>query len=121
MSAFCVFGMTEPLARKAAIQAWEKHLSMMTKEVRAHITETDKAEWIAVKTEYNLAKAKAVQVSGCFDSPQFAREYITLAQRMHRTSRLQVMARGEKRDASGAPVISKTTKKPVISWVPFLR
>lgn len=121
MSAFCVFGMTEPIARKAAAMAWDKHVATMTKEVRALITETDKAEWIAVKTEYNLAKAKAVQVSGCFDSPQFAREYITLAQRMHRTSRLQVMARGEKRDSSGAPVISKTTKQPVISWVPFLR
>ncbi|MFE0843169.1 hypothetical protein [Achromobacter insolitus] len=117
MSAFCVFGMTEPLARKAATQAWEKHFSMMTKEVRACITEADKAEWIAVKTEYNLAKSKPVQVSGGFDAPQFAHEYITLAQRMHRTSRLQVMVRGEKRDATGAPVISKATKKPVIGWV----
>ncbi|MBV2161445.1 MULTISPECIES: hypothetical protein [Achromobacter] len=118
MSAFCVFGMTEPIARKAAAKAWEKHLATMTKEVRACLTDKDEADWIAVKTEYLLAKAKPVQVSGAFDAPQFARDYITLSQRMHRTSRLQIMARGEKRDANGAPVISKATKKPMIGWVP---
>ncbi|CAB3883814.1 hypothetical protein LMG26689_03622 [Achromobacter animicus] len=118
MSAFCVFGMTEPIARKAAAKAWEKQLTLMTKEVRDSLTAEYESNWIAVKTEYFLAKAKPVQVSGGFDAPQFARDYITLAQRMHRTSRLQIMARGEKRDANGAPVISKSTKKPVIGWVP---
>lgn len=38
---------------------------------------------------------------------------------MHRTSRLSVMVRGEKQDAKGAPIISKTTKKPVIGWIPY--
>ncbi|WP_315136810.1 hypothetical protein [Achromobacter marplatensis] len=118
MSAFCVFGMTEPLAKKAAQKAWEKHLATMTKEVRACLTSADEAEWIAVKTEYLLAKAKPVQVSGAFDAPQFAKDYIVLAKRLHRTSRLQVMARGEKKDANGALVISKATKKPLIGWVP---
>lgn len=121
MSAFCVFGMTEPVARKAATKAWEKHLTSLTKEVRACLTEADEADWIAVKTEYLLAKAKPVQVSGAFDAPQFAKDYIALAQRLHRTSRLQVMARGEKKDAKGAPVISQSTKKPVIAWVPHTR
>lgn len=119
MSAFCVFGMTEPIARKAAAKAWEKHLATMTKEARACLTDADEKAWIEVKTEYLLAKAKAVQVSGAFDAPQFAVDYIALTQRMHRSSRLQVMARGEKKDANGALVISKSTKKPVIGWVPF--
>lgn len=118
MSAFCVFGMTEPLAKKAAEKAWEKHLASMTKEERALNTDADEKEWVAVKTEYLLAKAKAVQISGAFDSPQFARDYIALAKRLHRTSRLQVMARGEKKDANGALLISKATKKPLIGWVP---
>lgn len=119
MSAFCVFGMTEPVARKAAAKAWEKHLTTMTKEVRACLTDADEKAWIDVKTEYILAKARPVQISGAFDAPQFAHDYITLTKRMHRTSRLQVMARGEKKDANGALVISKSTKKPVIGWVPF--
>lgn len=118
MSAFCVFGMTEPLARKAAARNWEKHPSTMTEEVRACITEADAADWIAVKTEYLLVKATPVQISGAFDAPQFARDYITLAQQLHRTSRLQVMTRGEKKDANGALIISKATKKTVIGWVP---
>ncbi|MDF3940745.1 hypothetical protein P3W66_11940, partial [Achromobacter denitrificans] len=78
MSAFCVFGMTEPIARKAAAKAWDKHLATMTKEVRACLTYKDEADWIAVKTEYLLAKAKPVQVSGAFDAPQFAHGYIAL-------------------------------------------
>ncbi|MDF3851390.1 hypothetical protein [Achromobacter denitrificans] len=119
MSAFCVFGMTEPIARKAAAKAWDKHLATMTKEVRACLTYKDEADWIAVKTEYLLAKAKPVQVSGAFDAPQFAHGYIALAKRMHRTSRLKVMVRGEKKDANGAPIISAATKRPVIGWVPY--
>lgn len=119
MSAFCVFGMTEPLARKVAEKAWQKHVAQMTKEVRNCLQPKDEADWIAVKTEYHLAKAKPVQLSGTFDAPQFAHDYITLAQSSTRTSRLVVMARGEKRDASGAPRISKSTKRPVIGWVPY--
>ncbi|SSW66644.1 hypothetical protein AVE30378_02183 [Achromobacter veterisilvae] len=119
MSAFCVFGMTEPIARKAAAKAWDKHLATMTKEVRGWLTDKDEADWIAVRTEYLLAKAKPVQVSGSFDAPQFANDYIRLARQMHRTSRLAVMVRGEKQDAKGAPIISKTTKKPVIGWIPY--
>lgn len=119
MSAFCVFGMTEPIARKAAAKAWDKHLATMTKEVRACLTDKDEADWIAVKQEYLLAKAKPVQVSGAFDAPQFAYDYIALTERMHRASRLSVMVRGEKCDAKGTPIISKTTKKPVIGWIPY--
>lgn len=119
MTAFCVFGMTEPIARAAARKAWEKHVAAMTKEVRAYLTDSDETDWIDVKTDYLLAKARPVQVSGAFDAPQFARDYMALAKRSHRTSRLQIMARGEKRDATGAPRISKATKKPIIGWVPF--
>ncbi|KDD10091.1 hypothetical protein L522_1768 [Bordetella bronchiseptica MBORD707] len=119
MTAFCVFGMTEPIARAAARKAWGKHVAAMTKEARAYLTESDETDWIDVKTDYLLAKAKPVQASGAFDAPQFARDYIALAKRNHRTSRLEVMARGEKRDASGAPRISKATKKPIIGWIPF--
>lgn len=69
MSAFCVFGMTEALAKKAAERAWKKHLEGLAHDVRKHLTPEDEAEWIKVKTEYFLAKGKPVPVSAPFDAP----------------------------------------------------
>lgn len=119
MGAFCVFGMTEAIAKKSAAQAWRKHVAQMTPEVRKHIQESDEKDWIAVKTEYLLAKGTPVQLSGAFDAPQFAQEFIRLATRQTRSSRLRVMTRGEKLDNQGAPRISKATKRPIIGWIPY--
>lgn len=91
----------------------------MTPEVRKHIQESDEKDWIAVKTEYLLAKGTPVQLSGAFDAPQFAQEFIRLATRQTRSSRLRVMTRGEKLDNQGAPRISKATKRPIIGWIPY--
>lgn len=109
MSAFCVFGMTEPLARQAAEKAWKKHLAQMTNEAREHVQPSYETDWIATKTDYYLTTAKLVQVSGTFDAPQFATDYIRLARKVQRTSRLRVMVRGETVDKNGSPRISKTT------------
>lgn len=118
MSAFCVFGKTEALANKAAKRAWHKHLEGLAPDVRKLLTAQDEANWIKVKTEYFLAKGKPVAVSAPFDAPQFAQDFITLATSTMRTSRLRVMCRGPQVDKSGAPRIGKTTKLPIIGWVP---
>lgn len=118
MSAFCVFGMTETLARKAAERAWQKHLESLTKEARACLTPADETEWIKVKTEYHLSKGKTIQLSAPFDAPQFAQDFIKLARATGRTSRLEVMRRASLLDKNGAPRISKATKRQMIGWVP---
>lgn len=121
MSAFCVFGMTEPLAKKAAERAWQKYLESMTAEVRACLLPSDQADWVKVKTEYLLAKGKPVQLSAPFDAPQFAQDFIKLAASTGRTSRLCLMCRGPVLDKHGTPRISKTTKREMIGWVPHTR
>jgi hypothetical protein len=113
--------MTEPLAKKAAERAWKRYLESMAPEVRACLTPADEAEWIKVKAEYFLAKGKPVAVSAPFDAPQFARDFISLASKTMRTSRLRVMCRGPVLDKHGAPRISKTTKREIIGWVPHTR
>ncbi len=119
MGAFCVFGMTEAIAKKSAEQAWRRHVAQMTPEVRKHIQESDEKEWIAVKTEYLLAKGTPTQLSAAFDAPQFAEDFIRLARKQTRSSRLKVMIRGEKLDKQGSPRISKATKRPIIGWIPY--
>lgn len=121
MGAFCVYGMTEQLAKKAAERAWQKYKESMTADVRACLRPSDQADWIKVKTEYHLAKGSPVQLSAPFDAPQFAREFIKLAAATGRTSRLCIMQRGPKLDKHGAPQISKATKRPMITWVPYPR
>lgn len=121
MGAFCVYGMTEQLAKKAAERAWQKCKESMTADVRACLRPSDQADWIKVKTEYHLAKGNPVQLSAPFDAPQFAREFIKLAAATGRTSRLCIMQRGPKLDKHGAPRISKATKRPMITWVPYPR
>ncbi|RIQ74550.1 hypothetical protein D0838_04950 [Bordetella avium] len=119
MSAFCVFGMTENLARKAAETAWRKHLSSMTQEARAHVTDADESAWLAVKTAYVLQKARPVQLSAPFSTPQFAEDFMGLAANVGRTSQMRIMVRGELHDKNGALRISKRTKRPIIGWVPY--
>lgn len=121
MSAFCVFGMTEPLAKKAAERAWKRYLESMIPEVRACLTPADEAEWIKVKTEYHLSEGKPVQLSAPFDAPQFAQDFIKLAAATGRTSRLCLMCRGPVLDKQGVPRISKSTKREIIGWVPRTR
>lgn len=111
--------MTESVARKAAEKAWQKHLAQMTAQVRALQTDADESAWIAVKVEYLLAKAKAVQLSAPFDTPQFAQDFMTLAANQGRTSRLRIMVRGDLHDKNGALRISKATKRPVVGWIPY--
>ena len=119
MSAFCVFGMTEILAKKAAEKAWQKHVTAMPPQERQHVTEADESAWVSLKTAVILQKAKPVQLSAPFSTPHFAQDFMTLAGRAGRTSRLRIMVRGELHDKSGALRISKRTKRPIIGWIPY--
>lgn len=119
MTAFCVFGMTEPLARKAATRASETWVARMSEQERQELSKAEVEEWIAAKTAEIMRAGRSVQVSGAFDAPQFANDWIELARRTIKTRGLAVMVRGEKVDKHGASVISKKTKKPVIGWVNY--
>ena len=104
--------MTESLAKKAAEKAWKKHRNQMTPEVRACVRPSDLVDWMATKTDYYLATSKLVQLSGTFDAPQFANDYIRLARKTEHTSRLRVMVRGETVNKNGAPAYQHGHQNP---------
>ncbi len=120
MSAFCVFGMTEPAARKIATTASETMYCNLPPPRREAFTKEDMAAWIAKRTEEVLEGSRRMQISPAFDAPQFANEWIDLAKRTARAKRCSIMVRGVKVDVHGNPVISKTKKTPLITWVPYL-
>lgn len=119
MGAFCVYGMTASMAKKAAEAASVTWKTRLAPHERAQLSESDLQAWIEAKAEELLKTGNARQVSGTFDAPQFAVEWIELAKETIRARGLKVMARGEKKDKHGAPIIGKRTKKPVIGWVPY--
>lgn len=58
-------------------------------------------------------------MSPAFDAPQFCRDWIDLAARTTKATRLQVMVRDTKIDKKGNPVLSKRTQMPVMAWRPY--
>ncbi len=108
MSAFCVFGMTEVVAKQSADKkspprGWKGTREAFQEECQDRIYRTGAHR----------------QVSPAFDAPQFCREWIGLAQKQMRVRGLKIMCRGEKLDKHGAPRINKKTKQPVIGWIPY--
>lgn len=109
MSAFCVFGMTEPMAKTLAAR------KSPPKETRG-ATDEEIDAWRREQVDTILKQGKARQVSGLFDAPQFCRDWIDLASRTTRVSRLKVMVRDIKTDKHGNEVLNKRTKLPVMTW-----
>lgn len=114
MSAFCVYGVTYDSCKKQAQKKLSPHVidgkttRMMTaEEYAAAIEEMATALFI---------KSKAKQVSPAFDAPQFAKEWIDVAQRT-KARALKVMRKGERTNAKGAPILKNG--KPVIGWIPY--
>ncbi|WP_193090517.1 hypothetical protein [Advenella sp. FME57] len=108
MSAFCVFGMTDAIAKQSASKKspprdWKWSREAFYEEYQERI--------------YKSGAHR--QVSPAFDAPQFCREWIELAKSQMRTRGLKIMCRGQKLDKHGAPRINKKTKQPVIGWVPY--
>lgn len=114
MPGFCVFGMTEPLARRLAAS---KPPPKAMLEAKASDAEID--AWRQAQVEEILKSGKARMVSNEFDAPQFCRDWIDLAQRTVKHSRLKVMVRDIKKDKKGSPVLHKRTKRPLLAWRPL--
>lgn len=111
MSAFCVFGMAEPLAKTLAAKK-----SPPLKQGDRRLTPEEVAAWRVSEAERIFTKGKARQISSPFSAPQFCQDWIDLANRTTRAARLKVMVRDTKVDKTGAVVLNKKTKKPVMAW-----
>ena len=111
MSAFCVFGMTEPLARALAAKK-----SPPRRQDDRRLTPEEVEAWRAREAERIFARAKARQVSASFSAPQYCEDWIALANRTTRAARLKIMVRDTKVDKTGAVVLNKKTKRPVMTW-----
>ena len=109
MSAFCVFGMTEALAKSLAAKKPPKR-DMSPKEYE---------DYLADKAEEIFEKAARRQLSPLYDAPQFCEDWIAVANRTIRAASLKIMVRDVKVDKKGQPVISKRTKQPLMTWRPY--
>lgn len=109
MSAFCVFGMTESLAKTLAARKAppKKELEQMTAE--------DLQQWYADRAAKIFESAKHRQVSPEFDAPQFCHDWIALARKTVAHDGLTVMVCGPKPD--GRP--NKRTGKMPMAWLPY--
>lgn len=109
MSAFCVFGMTESLAKTLAARKAppKKELEKMTAE--------DLQQWYADRAAKIFESAKHRQVSPEFDAPQFCQDWIAVARKTVDHDGLRVMVRGPKPD--GRP--NKRTGKIPMTWLPY--
>lgn len=110
MSAFCVFGMTESLAR---------HLAQRRSPPPEAETEAGYASWLNEQIDTIMESSKVRQVSPEFDAPQFCHDWISLARRAGRAVGLTIMVRDTKRDKYGSPVFRKGTETPIMSWRPY--
>jgi len=111
MSAFCVFGMTEPLAKALAAKK-----SPPRRQDGQRLTPEEISTWRASEAERILTKGRARQISSPFSAPQYCEDWIALANRTTRATRLKVMVRDTKVDKTGAVVLNKKTKRPVMAW-----
>lgn len=122
MTAFCVFGISKSLCKKAAekkIETFEYvdgEGAFTGKSVRRSFSIQ---EW-AIKRD-DLAAAlfaegdRRTQISPKFDAPQFARDWIESARSEVRDC--IIMARGEKVDKHGGPIIKGGV--PVMTWIEY--
>jgi len=119
MSSFCVFGMTALVARAIAEEeiGWTvpgenfSRPRQISREERAALVDKRAAE---------LFEKRAVrQISPAFDAPQFAREWLDIAQQATTVRGACLMVRGPKVDKQGTVVISKVTGQPTITWLPY--
>jgi hypothetical protein len=115
MGAFCVYAASREVATIRA----EKKVS--TREGKRQLTEAEWREKVAIEASAIFTRMKPVRCSPEFDAPQFAADFIDLAEKTAADAfaNMKVMRLGDKVDKKGAPSISKTTGKPMITWVPF--
>jgi len=114
MGGFCVFGVTmEDCVARAT-----KKIRVYDKELKRNLTPLEHKEKVdALAKEMFVACHRAKQISPAFDAPQFAKDWIEVAKRTINAHSIKIMARDEKIDEKGNPVLRKG--KPVIGWTPY--
>lgn len=112
MSTFCVFGIKHSDCVEKARKAMP---TMIGREV---ISRERWAMYCDLLADHIYQQsARETQISPAFDASQFAIDWINTAKRTGQIAQARVMAKGEKFDAKGAPVLRKG--KPVIGWVEY--
>ncbi|MFD1555999.1 hypothetical protein ACFSHT_10240 [Paraburkholderia silviterrae] len=113
MGGFCVYGQSMEVARKRA----EKKVSEFDPGTRRPLTPVEWKERVDAEAVGIFAQMKPVRVSGEFDAPQFARDFIDVALETAQCANMAVMRIEKKRDAKGNNVLSKTSGLPLMTWV----
>lgn len=117
MSTFAVFGMTRAVALKDA----QKN----TPTTRAHhgsIIPLTEAEWVAeceCRADRAMSGSKVKQLSGLFDAPQYAEQWIELQRKAGGCRDLHIRYKSVLLDAHGKPLINKKTGGQKVGWADF--
>lgn len=117
MSTFAVFGMTRAVALKDA----QKN-TPTSKAHRGSIIPMTTAEWAAEcesRADRAMSGSKVKQLSGLFDAPQYAEQWIELQRKAGDCRDLHIRFKSILRDAQGNPVINKKTGAPKVGWSDF--
>ncbi len=117
MSTFAVFGMTRAVALRDA----QKN-TPTTKAHRGSIIPLTPAEWAEEcenRADRVMNGKKVKQLSGLFDAPQFARQWIELQHKAGGSRDLHIRFKSVLKDTSGKPLINKKTGAPKIGWTDF--
>jgi hypothetical protein len=115
MSAFCVFGVTYDACVEQAKKKVEPYIKEQGKPTRA-MTPEEYAGAVREKADALFESAREKQISPAFDAPQFADDWIAIANRS-KARALKIMRKGQKVNDKGAPILRNG--KPVIGWIPY--
>jgi hypothetical protein len=118
MTSFCVFGIKHS---DCVAQARKMVPSFIGGRLGVDKTEFTIAQWSTycdLLADHIFSDAKRVkQISAAFDAPQFAHDWIACAKMGGQIRHSKIMAKGQKIDSKGAPMVRKG--KPVIEWMPY--
>lgn len=117
MSTFAVFGMTRAVALKDA----QKN-TPTTKAHNGAIIQLTASEWAAEcenRADRVMAGKKVKQLSGMFDAPQYAEQWIELQRKAGNCRDLHIRFKSVLTDAQGKPLINKKTKAPKVGWADY--
>lgn len=68
-----------------------------------------------------IRDGKPRQISSAYSAPQFCDDWMDLARRLDELISGRIMCRGVKLNKHGAPMVSKSTGKEMMTWVPYER
>ncbi|MGY8831280.1 MAG: hypothetical protein ACKVIS_17395 [Pseudomonadales bacterium] len=109
------------MTRAVALKDAQKN-TPTSKAHQGRIIPLTEAEWIAEcenRADKAMAGKKVKQLSGLFDAPQFALQWIELQHKAGGSRDLHVRFKSVLKDASGRPLINKKTGAPKVGWSVF--